>query len=85
MQLIVDIKNDSISDKIVWLLKSFQDKGVEVKEIETLESENKTNLSDEYIEKNWREIGMSTHSASLDDDERLYDAAWEFYIEKHSN
>ena len=41
--------------------------------------------SDEYIEKNWREIGVGTHSSNLDDDERMYEAYGEFYSEKHSN
>ena len=85
MQLIVDIQDDSIADKIINILNVFKNDGVEIKKQVISEEDNKTELSDEYIEKNWKELGMNTHSADLDDDERLYDAAWEFYNEKHSN
>lgn len=85
MQLIIDIKDDSIADKIVWFLKSFQDKGVEIRENKSTASEKETKFSDEYIEKNWKKIGMSTHSVDLDDDERMYEAAAEFYDAKHSS
>jgi len=82
MQLIVNIQNDSIADKIINILTAFKDDGVK---IVVSKKENKTKFSDEYIKKHWKELGMNTHSANLDDDERLYDAAWEFYSEKHSN
>ena len=83
MQLIVDIQNDSIANKIIDILNVFKDDGVEINQV--VFKENETKFSDEYIKKHWRELGMNTHSANLDDDERLYDAAWEFYSEKHSN
>jgi len=83
MQLIVDIQNDSIANKIIDILNVFKDDGVEINQV--VFKENETKFSDEYIKKHWKELGMNTHSANLDDDERLYDAAWEFYSEKHSN
>ena len=56
MQIIIDIKDENIADKIVWFLKSFSDKGVEIREKEqTLDSEIET-LSDEYIKENWKNI-----------------------------
>jgi hypothetical protein len=84
MQLSVNINDNSIAEKILWFLNSFSSKGVIVKKIDT-EDSDKNLLSDEYIEKNWREIGMNTHSSDLDDDERIYEAASEFYSEKHSS
>jgi len=83
LQLIVNIQNDSIANKIIDNLNVFKDDGVEINQV--VFKENKTKFSDEYIKKHWKELGMNTHSANLDDDERLYDAAWEFYSEKHSN
>lgn len=59
MQLIVDIKNKSIADKIVRLLKDFKDKGVEIREIKKAKQE--TEFSDEYIEKNWLDIIRKAH------------------------
>ena len=38
-----------------------------------------------HTKKEWRDIVMNTHSANIEDDEYLYDAAWEFYSEKYSD
>jgi hypothetical protein len=84
MQLSVNINDNSIAEKILCFLNSFSNKGVIVKKIE-IENVNEKLFSDEYIEKNWREIGMNTHSSNLNDDERIYEAALEFYNEKHSS
>ncbi len=84
MQLIVNIKNESIADKIIWLLKSFQDKGVEIKTTKDLAQEKET-FSDEYIAQNWRRIGMNTHSADFDDNEIKYDAYAKFTHDKYSS
>jgi len=84
MQLSVNINDNSLAEKILWFLNSFSNKGVIVKKIE-LEDVNEKLFSDEYVEKHWREIGMNTHSSNLNDDERMYEAASEFYNEKHSS
>ena len=60
MQLIIDIKNESIADKIKTILSTFKNDGVEIKEV--FHTESKNNLSDEYIEKHWREILMGIKS-----------------------
>ena len=39
MQLIVNIQNENIADKIIWFLKSFQDKGIEILNHETKDSD----------------------------------------------
>ena len=85
MQLIVDIKNELIADKIIKLLNIFKSDGVEIKNQIVLEKENKDEFSDEYIKKNWKKIVMDTHSSNLDDDARLYEAAAKFYHEKYSD
>ena len=86
MQVTIDIKDESLADKILWFLKNFQHKGLEIVNHDNIE-ENETNDApdEKYIEENWREIGMNTHSADRDDDEYLYEAAWEFYNEKHTD
>lgn len=84
MQFIINIKNESIADKIIWFLNSFKDQGVEIKETKSIEiAEEK--FSDEYVANNWRKIGMSTHSADLDDNEIKYDAYARFMNDKHSS
>ena len=74
MKLIVNIENENLADKIMKLLMIFKDEGVSI-------------IPDtpKFNEDNWREIVMNTHSADIDDGEYLYEAAWEFYNEKHSN
>lgn len=84
MQLIVDIKDEKLLEKIVQLLNIFKNDGVEIVNYSTeknsIEQDSKNHIPDD-----WKEIVMNTHSADRDDDEFLYDAAWEFYNEKHSH
>jgi len=85
MQLTINIQNEKLAEKIIRFLKSFQDKGVEILNYQ----EKKDNLvnkkrDEEFTKKQWKEIVMNTHSADKDDDEYLYEAAWEFYNEKYS-
>lgn len=81
MQLIVNIKDENLARKIIKLLNIFQDEGIEIIKKE----ESQKEWSDEYVQEHWREIGMNTHSADIDDDEYLYEAAWEYFSEKHSD
>ena len=85
MQLIIDIKNESIVEKIKTILNAFKDDGVKVQELNTKNQKPETELSDEYIAKNWRKIGMNTHSADLDDNEMKYDAYARFTHDKYSS
>ena len=76
MLLSIEIPNEKLAKKIMKILEAFKDDGVKIinkKDINSLDQDN------------WREIGMNTHSADRDDDEYLYEAAWEFYNEKYSN
>jgi hypothetical protein len=64
MQLIIDIKNESIADKIKTILSAFKHDGVEIKETlstepKIKESKPEADLSDEYMEKHWRELVMT--------------------------
>ena len=86
MQLIIDIKNEELANKIIWFLKSFKDKGVEILNYKTKDDDFSTQEWDEeFAKKHWREIIMGTHSSSRDDDEYLYEAAKRFYDEKYSD
>ncbi len=62
MQLIIDIKNESIANKIKTILNVFKDDGVQVQELKTKNQKPETILSDEYIEKYWKEILMGIKS-----------------------
>ena len=87
MQLIVEIDNRSVAEKIKAILNIFKSEGVKVQEVGNGTSqmgETPRSLSENFAEK-WREIGMNTHSADLDDDERLYEAYARFDRDKHSD
>ena len=86
MRLILEIEDSDLVDKIVWLLQSLQSEGVKIINDNFQEdSLVKHEWDEEFVKKHWREIVMDTHSADLDDDERLYEAAARFYHEKHSD
>jgi hypothetical protein len=80
MELIVKVDDPSIAKKIIGILELFRPDGVSIEPRGGGRERTK-----EYIKKHWREIGMNTHSADLDDDERMYEAAARFYHEKHSD
>ena len=61
-QIILNIKNENIMDKLLWMLKHFKNDGVEIRQLKTKNQEPTTKLSDEYMEKNWREILMGIKS-----------------------
>ena len=83
MQLIVEIKNENVVDKVLVFLKQLQKEGVEIVNKDPLHPNE--SLKDDDIERHWREIGMGTDSVGTDDDRELYDAAWKFYREKHTD
>jgi len=86
MQISIEVKDENIARKILKILDAFVDEGVRViKDNISSSAKKEVKWTDEYIDKHWREIGMGTHSADLDDDERLYEAAARFYDEKHSS
>ena len=91
MQLTVEIKNESLIDKIVELLNVFKDDGIRILNYEAKEKDEKkqdlmnSKWDKEFAAKHWKEIIMNTHSADMDDDKRLYEAAARFYHEKYSD
>ena len=62
MQLIIDIKNESIAEKIKTILNVFKDDGVKIRENKNHANPQergakpKTELNDEYIQKHWKEL-----------------------------
>ncbi len=77
MQLTVKIDNDLMADKILWLLNSFKDKGVEVI-AEDLKNEENSKFTDEYIEENWQEIV----SEALKDYDSNYTKSFQYKIDR---
>ncbi len=82
-KIVLNIHNKDIMDKLLWILRHFENEGIEI--IDYKKNLEQAKWDEEYVEKHWREIALSTDSADLDDDERLYEAYEEFYHEKHSD
>jgi len=81
MQLIVDIKNESLINKIIQLLEIFKHDGVEIKQRRAI---NKIDYSDEYLEKNWKEFIMGCKSdPSYYKSEQYYEDRGEYLMEKY--
>jgi len=53
MKIIINVFNEEILDNLLWLLKHFEKDGIEI----IKSKEDKEDWSNEYIEKNWKEIG----------------------------
>jgi len=84
-KIVVNVYNKDILDKLLWVLKHFKNEGVEIIEEYNKNELEQSEWDDDYIEKHWREIALSTDSVDLDDDERLYEACGEYYHEKYSD
>ena len=83
MQLIIDIKNESIADKIKTILNVFKDDGVKVQELKTKSQQAETILSDEYMQKNWRELVMTSgDNSDYYKSEQYYEDRAEDYRER---
>jgi len=83
MQLIIDIKNKSLVDKIIWFLESFKGRGVEIIQknpsIEKIEE-----YSDAYIKENWRELVMTSNSdPEYYKSEQYYEDRGNYLMEKY--
>ena len=74
-RLIIDIKNESTKEKILWMLEHFKDDGVEIQS----NSETKAKLlSDEFIEKNYKKIV----SKSLENYDPNYRKSFKYKVDR---
>ncbi len=58
-QIILKIHNENIMNKLLWILKHFETDGVELEYLTAEKKQQESKYTDEYVEKNWREIIMS--------------------------
>ncbi len=82
MQLVVDIENDSLADKIIKILDVFKNDGV------TITSKNEikksVNYSDEYLKENWKELVMTSgDSSDYYKSDKYYEDRGEYLREKY--
>ena len=64
MQLIVDIPNSTLGDKIIQILNAFKSDGIKIKKQVESKKNDESLLTKEYIEENWRELVMTSGDSS---------------------
>jgi len=63
MQIVINIKESSTQEKILWMLEHFKNEGVEIQKIaHSDEISNTEKYTEHYIESHWKEIIMSVGS-----------------------
>ena len=83
MQLVINIKDRYLVDKIVWFLESFKDKGVEIIKKDNILNA-KQEYSDEYLEENWKELIMGCKSdPEYYKSEEYYEDRGRYLMEKY--
>ena len=84
MQLAIDIPNENIAKKIITILKAFEDDGVKIK---LFQNRQKSYNDDFETMKetiaSWQKDIMTNEDPSIDDDEILPQAYWEYNSEKY--
>ncbi|MEA2047509.1 MAG: hypothetical protein U9O64_03580 [Campylobacterota bacterium] len=66
MQLSLNIKDEKILDKLLWMLEHFKSDGVEIIKNDTIEVKKNIEYTDDYIQKNWKTL-VSDGLSSYDD------------------
>lgn len=56
MQILINVKNHIVLEKILWMLEHFKADGVEIQKIHKEDEYTSEKYTDKYIEENWREI-----------------------------
>ena len=64
MQLIVDIPNSSLADKIIQILNAFKSDGITIKKQAKSKNIDESLLTKEYIKEHWRELVMTSGDSS---------------------
>ena len=86
MQLIIDIPNNSLADKIIKILNVFKSDGAKIKITENPNNAQykKFDYSDAEIEKNWKDILMNTQSdPDYYKSELYYEERGDYLMEKY--
>ena len=84
MQLIINIQNESLVDKIVWFLETLKDKSVQIIQKETTVLDGESKYTDEYLKENWKEMIMSSgDSSDYYKSEMYYEERGNYLLEKY--
>lgn len=64
MQLIIDIPNNSLGEKIIQILNAFKSDGIKIKKQVESKEIDESLLTKEYIQENWKELVMTSGDTS---------------------
>lgn len=78
MQLSLNIKDERVLDKLLWVLERFKNDGVEIIKEPKILTHDTVTCTDEYIEKNWKEIV----SKSLKNHDINYENSFQYKIDR---
>ncbi len=86
MQLTLNIENETIAQKILWLLEHFENEGLQIENQSDIKNKIQTpEYSEEYIEKHWRELAYNASgNPDQDDDKILIDSYGKYLNDKHT-
>ena len=75
MQLQLNIENEAVAQKILWLLDHFKKDGLKIlNRIDSNTDAQQHEYSDEYIKEHWRELVVTHEAPDIDDDDCLEQA-----------
>jgi len=84
MQLVINIQNESLVDKIVWFLETLKDKGVKIIKKDILSINIESKFTDEYLRENWKEMIMTSgESSDYYKSKEYYEDRGNYLLEKY--
>ena len=84
MQLLIDIEDNNLADKIIKILNVFKNDGLKIRKQNIENQEKNIKYSDEYIKENWRDMIMTSNSDSnYYKSEQYYEDRGNYLMEKY--
>jgi len=84
MQLVINIQNEFLVEKIVWFLETLKDNGVQIIKKDTSSANIESKFTDEYLRENWKEMVMTSgESSDYYKSEEYYEERGNYLLEKY--
>ena len=84
MQLVINIQNESLVEKIIWFLETLKDKGVQIIKKDTTSANIESKFTDKYLREHWKEMVMSSgDSSDYYKSEEYYEERGNYLLEKY--
>jgi antitoxin component YwqK of YwqJK toxin-antitoxin module len=84
MQLVINIQNESLVNKIIQILEVFKNDGVKIVKKDTSSANREKEYTDEYLKENWREMVMTSgDNPDYYKSEEYYEDRGNYLLEKY--